>query len=105
MANKNVLEMLKRPVNKPASPNPEQSGGLVSELQKLIAQGGLIAEFQKHIDSKDATIRSMQETIDLLTRQGASPRENVSLPDFVLEVSGHDANGRIRTVTAKPRRA
>jgi hypothetical protein len=89
--------MLKRPlVNKPASssPNLEQANELVAVFNKM----------QTILAEMDQQIETLTRTVDMLTQQVSNSREKASLPEFVLEVSGHDMNGRIKTVTAKPRR-
>lgn len=93
MAKQNVLEMLKKPIQRSTS-----------SLSGLEHAAELISEFHRLLAAKDEEIRTLHETITWLRKQyEGSSRKSVELPEFILEVSGHDMNGRIRSVIAKPR--
>ena len=93
MAKQSVVEMLKKPIQRSAS-----------SLSGLEHAAELISEFHRLLAEKDEEIRALHETIRWLRQQyEGSSRKSVELPEFIIEVSGHDMNGRIRSVIAKPR--
>lgn len=93
MGKQNVLEMLRKPIQRSAS-----------SLSGLEHAAELISEFHRLLAEKDATIQSMQQTIDLLTRQAASSREKPPMPEIHFEITGRDPSGRIQLLKAVPQK-
>ena len=92
--NPSVMQMLKRPIQKPASSNSVSPGA--SSVESVAE---LVASLHASIATRDAQIAALQQTIERLTISGSSRK---AVPEFNFEVTGHDKNGRIRYVKATP---
>lgn len=93
MAKQNVLEMLKKPIQRSAS-----------SLSGLEHAAELISEFHRLLAEKDEEIRALHETIRWLRKEyEGSSRKGIQLPELVIEIAQRDMNGAIKTAIAKPR--